>query len=399
MSLGPTKMLLYSAGSIGAGAFYAFNNFVLPLVLKSLNAPDLVTGLLSSTRSIEGAVIQPTVGAASDRLWTRLGRRRPFVAVGIPLSALFFVVAAIYPHTLLGLATAVFLFSIFFNAAIDPYAALLADITPFAQRSFLSGLSQGIQLIAQVGFLMLLFLAGGDGVPSWSYLVVAGTMLATFGVTVAGVGERRDLIAHIERRPLRDYVRALFEHRQALRYLGTLFIYQFGLNAVLPYLTLFITQDIGESDQVALGLAALTLLVTALSAIGFGRLAERTGPRAVLAVGWAILSAGALGGVVVRDLPQTVLVVCLAGIGNGAATAVAWPLLTTLIPPEKTGVFAGLKAASESVAIPLSVLVAAELFLPRFGYRGIFAMLAINILIALALLLRFVRAPKVPTLA
>ncbi len=392
-------MLLYSAGSIGAGAFYAFNNFVLPLVLKSLNAPDLVTGLLSSTRSIEGAVIQPTVGAASDRLWTRLGRRRPFVAVGIPLSALFFVVAAIYPHTLLGLATAVFLFSIFFNAAIDPYAALLADITPFAQRSFLSGLSQGIQLIAQVGFLMLLFLAGGDGVPSWSYLVVAGTMLATFGVTVAGVGERRDLIAHIERRPLRDYVRALFEHRQALRYLGTLFVYQFGLNAVLPYLTLFITQDIGESDQVALGLAALTLLVTALSAIGFGRLAERTGPRAVLAVGWAILSAGALGGVVVRDLPQTVLVVCLAGIGNGAATAVAWPLLTTLIPPEKTGVFAGLKAASESVAIPLSVLVAAELFLPRFGYRGIFAMLAINILIALALLLRFVRAPKVPTLA
>ncbi len=399
MPLGPTKMLLYSAGSIGAGAFYAFNNFVLPLVLKSLNAPDLVTGLLSSTRSIEGAVIQPTVGAASDRLWTPLGRRRPFIAVGIPLSALFFVVAAIYPHTLLGLAIAIFLFSIFFNAAIDPYAALLADITPFEQRSFLSGLSQGIQLIAQVGFLLLLFLAAGDSLPAWAYLVVAGAMLVSFAVTVLGIGERRELIAHTESRPLQEYVGALLEHRQAMRYLGTLFVYQFGLNAILPYLTLFITQDIGESDQIAFGLAALVLLVTALSAIAFGKLAERTGPKAVLAVGWAILAVAALGGTAIHGLAQTVIVVVLAGIGNGAPTAVAWPLLTALVPPEKAGVFAGLKASSESIAIPLSVVVAAELFLPRLGYRGIFAMLAISILVALALLLRFVRIPKVPTAA
>jgi long-subunit acyl-CoA synthetase (AMP-forming) len=32
----------------------------------------------------------------------------------------------------------------------------------------------------------------------------------------------------------------------------------------------------------------------------------------------------------------------------------AWPPLTMLVLPEKTGVFAGLKAAAESVAIPLS---------------------------------------------
>src|SRR5438309_10264532 len=83
--------LFYSAGSIGTGAFYSFNNFVLPAILKSFGAPDLVIGLLSSTRSIEGALIQPTIGALSDRVWTRVGRRRPFMLVGIPLSAMFFV--------------------------------------------------------------------------------------------------------------------------------------------------------------------------------------------------------------------------------------------------------------------------------------------------------------------
>jgi predicted MFS family arabinose efflux permease len=92
-------------------------------------------------------------------------------------------------------------------------------------------------------------------------------------------------------------------------------------------------------------------------------------------------------------------VVVLAGIGNGAATAMSWPLLTELIPSDETGVFAGLKAAADSIAIPLSIVVAAELFLPRFGYRGIFAMLAINIAVALILLLVIVRVPRRTPLA
>ena len=188
-----------------------------------------------------------------------------------------------------------------------------------------------------------------------------------------------------------------------MRYLLTLFVYQFGINAVLPYLTLFIIEDIGESAEVAFALAGLTLLVTAVSAVASGKIAERFGTRAVLAAGWAILVLGAIGGTLVHGLPQTVGVVVLAGIGNGAATAMSWPLLTELIPHDETGVFAGLKAASESVAIPLSIFVAAELFLPRFGYRGIFAMLAINIVLALALLFLLVRSrgagPVEPALA
>src|SRR2546427_9485850 len=166
MPIGLRTMLIYSAGSIGAGAFFAFNNFLLPLALKAAGAPDLLTGLLSSTRSIEGVVIQPTVGAASDRIWTRLGRRRPFIAVCIPLSAVFFLVASAATESLVPLAVSIFLFSIFFNAAIDPYAALLADITPVHQRGLLSGLSQGIQLIGQVGFLGLIVVATkGEAAP------------------------------------------------------------------------------------------------------------------------------------------------------------------------------------------------------------------------------------------
>ncbi|TMF27008.1 MAG: SLC45 family MFS transporter [Chloroflexi bacterium] len=404
-SLDKRTTALYSAGSIGAGAFFAFNNFVLPTILKGAGAPDLLTGLLSSTRSIEGVVIQPTVGAVSDRIWTpHLGRRRIFIAVGIPLSAFFFVIAGFFTHTLLGLAIAIFLFSIFFNAAVDPYAALLADIAPVHERGLLSGVSTAVQLLAQVAFLVVVSRAAASGeVPLWTYALVGAVMVASFAATVFGIKERRDLIARKEHYSWGRYVRAVVSHGAAMRYLLTLFVYQFGINAVLPYLTLFIIEDIGESAEVAFALAGLTLLVTAISAVASGKIAERFGTRAVLAAGWAILVLGAIGGTIVHGLPQTVGVVVLAGIGNGAATAMSWPLLTELIPHDETGVFAGLKAASESVAIPLSIFVAAELFLPRFGYRGIFAMLAINIVLALALLFLLVRSrgagPVEPALA
>ncbi|HYW86141.1 MAG TPA: MFS transporter, partial [Chloroflexota bacterium] len=375
--LSVTRMLLYSAGSVGTGAFYAFNNFVLPPVLQALGASNLLIGLLSSTRSIEGALIQPTIGAWSDRVWSPFGRRRPFLVVAIPLAAVFFLLAAAV-HSLAPLAVAIILFSIFFNVAADPYAALLADTAPLHQRGLLSGLSTAVQLISQVGFLLLVASASAGGnVPAWAYGLVATILVVGFGVTVVGVPERRGGAVEHQRLPLRTYLAALLVERQAVRYLLTIFVYTLGLNAILPYLVLFITDDIHASEQTAFVLSAVLMLVMAVSATVFGKLADRIGAKRVLVFGWTILAVCAGGGVLVRTVPQTVVVVLLAGLGNGAATAVTWPLLTMLIPHEKTGVFAGLKAAAESVAIPLSVVVAAEIFLPTFGYRGIFAMLAL----------------------
>jgi Na+/melibiose symporter-like transporter len=395
-SLTRTKTLFYSAGSIGAGAFFAFNNFVLPQLLKAAGASDLLTGLLSSTRSIEGAIIQPTVGVWSDRTRSRFGRRRPFIALGIPLSAAFFLFAATQ-HDVLGLTIGIFLFSIFFNAAADPYVALLADITSASERGLLQGVSTAVQFGSQVAFLVLISTASGSGgVPAWSYLVVAGLMLGTFAVTILGTREPQIVDQTEERFGLRRYVAELTEHRQALRYLGAIFLFMVGFSAVLPYLTLFITVDIGETTQVALALAAGTLLITAIAAVAFGKLSDRIGTKPVLVAGWSLLAVAAIAGTVIQHLPETIAVVLVAGIGNGAATAVGWPLLASLIPPEKTGVFAGLKAAAESVAIPASVVVAAEVFLPRFSYRGIFVLLAGAILIALFVLVRYVR-PPIPT--
>ncbi len=148
--------------------------------------------------------------------------------------------------------------------------------------------------------------------------------MLTFGITVFGVNEP---VA-----PARPHlgggggwqaaVDALMEHRAALRYLVAVSTFMLGFSAALPYLTLFIVVDIHQSEQTALLLAAATLVVTAVAAVGFGRLAARTGPKPVLVVGWSLIALAAVGGLAIRGLPETVAVVLVAGIGNGAATAV-----------------------------------------------------------------------------
>ena len=92
-----------------------------------------------------------------------------------------------------------------------------------------------------------------------------------------------------------------------------------------------------------------------------------------------------------RDLFAFALILILT-VGCGVAVRAAAPLTLGWLAP-KPAAGAGLKAAAESIAIPASVVVAAELFLPRFSYRGVFVLLAGAILIALFILIRYVRPP------
>src|ERR671935_771529 len=215
--LSPRGMALYSVAAIGGGFFYVFNNAVLPLLIPSNNV--LLINLLSNTRSIEGAVVQPVVGAWSDRTWTRLGRRRPFMLIAMPLSALFMALTPLAPNLAL-IVVCIFLFSLLFNVAADPYTALQADIAAPAQRPLLNAVATVVQLAGQVS--LGLFVALGPfkkSIPPAAYAVVAAGMLLTFLVTIVGVPERREDV-HLEpHHRLGEYVAALQSHRQALRFL------------------------------------------------------------------------------------------------------------------------------------------------------------------------------------
>lgn len=386
---------LYSAGSLGAGFFYAFNNAVLPLLIPSTNV--LLINLLSNTRSVEGAVIQPLVGAWSDRIWTPLGRRRPFMLAAIPLSALIMALTPLAPGLPLTVVGIV-LFSLLFNIAVDPYTALQADIAPPAQRPTLNAVATVVQFIGQVGLTLgLAFGPFGTHIPTGAYAVVAVGMLLPFLVTIATTPERRDSARLEPRRTLGEYVAALRTHEQALRYLMAVFFYNVGINTIQVNLTRFATRVLHVSDGDALKLFLILVLLTGLLALPAAWLSKRVGNKRLLVAGMLLVAVAAAAGLVARDMTQVIPALVVAGVGNAFLTTLAWPTLTLLIPRERIGVFAGLMTSASSVSAFFSSFLAAAI-VGAWGYRGIFVVLLVAIAAALAVLVTLRVTPAGETL-
>src|SRR5437868_7407517 len=381
--LSPRGMALYSVAAIGGGFFYIFNNAVLPLLIPSSNV--LLVNLMSNTRSIEGAVIQPVVGAWSDRLWTRLGRRRPFMLIAMPLCALFMALTPLAP-TLPLIVACIFAFSLLFNVAADPYTALQADIAPPAQRPTLNAVATVVQLAGQVSLGLLLGLGlFGKRIPPVAYPIVAAVILLTFLITIVAVPERRADV-HLEpRHRLGEYLAALQGHRQALRYLVALFLYNVGINTILVNLTRFATHVLRTSQSGAVLLFMLLVLVTGLFALPAAWLAARVGLKRVIAGGMVLIAVATPVTLVAHTMGQVLPALLVAGVGNAALSALTWPLLTMLVPPERVGVFAGLKTSAESISALFTAVLAAVM-VGLWGYRSIFVVLLVASVAGLSVL-------------
>src|SRR4051812_48317118 len=60
-------------------------------IYKYLGAPDEQIAKLWLAAPLTGFLVQPIIGAMSDRTWGRLGRRRPYFLVGAILSSIALV--------------------------------------------------------------------------------------------------------------------------------------------------------------------------------------------------------------------------------------------------------------------------------------------------------------------
>ena len=359
----------YCVAAAGSGFYIAFNNAALPLLIPTGNV--LLLNLLSNTRSIEGAAVQPVIGAWSDRVWTRWGRRRPFMLAALPISCLFMALTPFAPG-LAGIAVCIVLFSLFFNVAYDPYTALEGDIAPPSQRPMLNGMATAVGFAGQVGLgLVLGFGPFKNRMPAWVFLAVAATLLLTWLGTIVSVKERRDQVRIEPRHSLPEYLRALRGHQQAFRCLLAFFSYNAGLNVILVNLTSYATHVLHVSKGGAIQLFLLVVLVTGVFTLPATWLAGRAGIKTVLTGGLVLMAVGCVGAFAARSVAEILPLIAIAGLGNAAVNALTWPLLMQVVPSQRLGVFAGLKTAAESVSAFAAAFVAFAM-IGLWGYQSIF---------------------------
>ncbi|MEJ7821119.1 MAG: MFS transporter [Chitinophagaceae bacterium] len=137
-------------------------------------APDEIP-LLNLAGPVTGLIIQPIIGALSDKTWhPRFGRRKPYFFIG----ALFCSICLfLYPFssTLWMAVGLLWILDAANNTAMEPYRALIADKLPpdqhatgFLTQSFFTGL--GITLANLSLFIFQKNIAGEHGrIPYWVF--------------------------------------------------------------------------------------------------------------------------------------------------------------------------------------------------------------------------------------
>ncbi len=388
------ESLIFSVANFGSNLVYQFFNFGAGLYLLSYPAvPPWLVGLLAQERSLAGAVVQPLVGALSDRTRTRIGRRKPFFIVGVSLTALSLLFLGTFPP-LVPMLLVLSVNAFFLNVAVDPYLALMADIVPPEQRGRIGA---GLALFLVLGATTAT-LAGSllwDRSPGLVFVVVAVGLVVSWTVTTVGVREPTTPPAPRERirfEPAR-YVRGLLAYPELLKYVAAAFFYWMGTGGVIPYITRFGVKELGMTESESFLLALPALGGSVVGAVVAGFTADRVGKKPVLAAALGYFAIVALVGSQAQTVTQAYLAMGIVGIGNGALTALVTPLLVDLVPPERAAEMTGLGSAMWSFAQPLGALTAGLLIeMTGENYRASFMGAAVFVGVSFVLLLT-VNAP------
>src|SRR3712207_3135835 len=140
------NILLMNFGFFGIQYSFGMQQTAINPIFAFLGAEPHNLPLLNLAGPITGLLIQPMIGALSDRTWSpRWGRRKPFFLIGaIGCSvclALYPFVAALWMAVLL-----LWLLDASNNTAMEPYRAFIADrlaspqlATGFLMQSFFTG--------------------------------------------------------------------------------------------------------------------------------------------------------------------------------------------------------------------------------------------------------------------
>jgi MFS family permease len=132
--LSTIQLINLCVGIIGIQFAWSMQIALSSRVLEPLGADPFLYGFIWCAGPVTGLLIQPIVGAISDRTWTKIGRRRPFLLTGAILGGLALLFFPLAP-TLLLAAIMIWIIDACVNISQGPYRALVPDVTPPEQHA------------------------------------------------------------------------------------------------------------------------------------------------------------------------------------------------------------------------------------------------------------------------
>ncbi len=196
--LGFWKLWNLSFGFFGVQIAYALQSSQVSRIFSTIGADPHDLSYFWILPPLMGLIVQPIVGSASDRTWTRLGRRLPYLLIG---AAVAIIVMCFLPNAGslgLGISQAIIfglvmlmLLDTSINMAMQPFKMLVGDMVNERQKglaysiqSFLCNAGSVVGYIAP--FVLALFLSNtapaGEVPPTVTWAFYIGAIILGFCV-------------------------------------------------------------------------------------------------------------------------------------------------------------------------------------------------------------------------
>ncbi len=373
LSLG--RIVQMNLGFLGLQFSFGLQQSNMGPIYSYLGADEASLPLLWLAGPMTGLLVQPIIGAMSDRTVTRFGRRTPYFLIGAILCSLC-LFAMPYSRALWVAASLLWVLDAANNVTMEPYRAYVSDRLDQAQRplgfltqSAFTGLAQTLSYLAPS-----LLVWGGlnadavdpSGIPvitRIAFIVGAVLSLSTILWSVLRVPElplSAEEIAAMRAEPLsarttlRDLKQAIVEMPVPMRQLAIAMLFQwYAMFCYWQFVAFAIARslyDTANSGSAGFRQAVLVNgqiggfynFIAFIAAFAMVPIARKMGARPVHAVSVAA------SGIAMLALPycssQAMLFIPMIGIGLGWASMMGNPyiILADSIPPARTGIYMGI---------------------------------------------------------
>lgn len=430
-TLSLAEIINMSMGFLGIQFGFALQNGNASRILQTFGADVEHLSLFWLAAPITGMIIQPIVGHYSDRTWTRLGRRRPYIFFGAIFTAIALlfmpdagILASILPPIAIG-AGMLMIMDASINITMEPFRALVGDklhdeqrATGFSVQTFLIGM--GAVLGSWLPYVLAEYFgvdktAASGVVPDnviYSFYMGAFVLFVTILWTVLTTkeyspkeaetyakaeGQQLD-VALGEKKGLGAIIDDFKQMPQAMKQLGMV---QFFSWFALFYMWVFSTPAIamhiygvqaGDSTSAAFAdagnwvgvLFGVYNGVSAIYALLLPSLAKRYGKKQTHAFS---LVAGGLGLISVFFISDpNMLLFSMLGVGMawGSILSMPYAILTTSLPARKMGVYMGIFNFFITFPQIVNGLLGGSLVKYVFGGQAIFALVMAGVFMFLA---------------
>ena len=378
-----------NAGFFGIQYSFGLQQANMSPIYSYLGADAATLPYLWLAGPVTGLIVQPIVGAMSDRTTSRLGRRTPYFLVGAVLCSLGLLAMPFSPALWIA-ASLLWILDAANNITMEPYRAYVSDRLRAEQRpmgfltqSAFTGMAQTLAYLSPTIFVLLGMNKDAVTANNIPHITIAAFMVgAVFSITTIlwslhrvpelplPPAERE----RIERLPrgvgatLREIWDAFLVMPPTMRQLALVKFFQwYALFCYWQYIVLCLARSIyGTGDQTSAGFRDAALLngqiggfynaVACVAAFALVPFARRFGAKPVHALCLAVAGLSMLAIPEIRS--SALLFIPMIGVGLAWASIMGNPyiMLANSIPPERTGVYMGI--FNMFIVIPMLIQIA-----------------------------------------